>query len=169
MPGLSREEIAAYFRAQRGVVFRWALFLCRNREDARELVQEVFVRMLRRPPERGSSVAAVLAWLRTTTRRLAVDRWRSAARRPPVGQLADVALQADGSSDPEEAAHLRWALGRLTSRQSLIVLARVCDERSFPQIAEELGISVSSAKTHYLRALTALRESLSGDNQRRVS
>ncbi len=169
MPGLSREEIAAYFRAQRAVVYRWALFLCRNREDARELVQDVFVRMLRRPPERGSSVATVVAWLRTTTQRLAMDRWRSAGRRPAAGHLSEAPAAAEAGVDPDEGARLRRALGRLSGRQRLILLARVCDELSFPQIADELGISVSSAKTHYLRGLDALRARLGDDKQRRVS
>ena len=37
-------------------------------------------------------------------------------------------------------------------------MSKCYDQMTFQQIADELGIAVPTAKTHYLRALSAVRE-----------
>jgi RNA polymerase sigma factor (sigma-70 family) len=52
------------------------------------------------------------------------------------------------------------ALDQLTEMQRGVLVAKVYDEMTFSQIADELGIGVPTAKTHYLRAIRATRDRL---------
>jgi DNA-directed RNA polymerase specialized sigma24 family protein len=51
-------------------------------------------------------------------------------------------------------------LDRLSERQRAVLVAKVFDDETFAEIAAGMEMSVSSAKTHYIRALRALRASL---------
>jgi RNA polymerase sigma-70 factor (ECF subfamily) len=153
-------DVATQFEAHRGRVYRWAMMLCGRHDDALDVVQDVFLRMLRRPPT-SESVPAVISWLRKTTHRAVIDIWRSARGRkettaePPPRLVSDA---APGSV--EQLDRVRAAMARLSDQQRLVLLCKTCDEMTFQRIADELEISVSTAKTHYVRALQAVRERL---------
>ena len=44
-------DVAALFETHRARVYRWARAMCGRHDDALDVVQEVFLRMLKRPPE----------------------------------------------------------------------------------------------------------------------
>ena len=60
----------------------------------------------------------------------------------------------------ETARQIATALESLTERQRLVVVAKVYDGCTFAQIAEQMGLSVPTIKSHYLRALRTLRTKL---------
>jgi len=52
------------------------------------------------------------------------------------------------------------ALDRLSDVQRSVIVAKVYDDMTFAQVAEELGLAVSTVKTHYLRAVGTVRDRL---------
>lgn len=58
---------------------------------------------------------------------------------------------------------LRLALQKIKERERYILLARVVEEKSFTQIADELGISYKAVAAVYYRTLDKLRKLLGGD------
>lgn len=58
---------------------------------------------------------------------------------------------------------LRLALQKIKERERYILLARVVEEKSFAQIADELGISYKAVAAVYYRTLDKLRKLLGGD------
>jgi RNA polymerase sigma-70 factor (ECF subfamily) len=153
-------DVAAYFEAHRARVYRWAYALCGRHEDARDVVQEVFLRMLKRPPELPS-VAAAIGWLRQVTSRVVIDRWRADSSRDAAIRERVLRVAAEESADSLELAdRLRAAIEILSQQQRLVLMAKTYDRMTFQQIADELGIAVPTAKTHYLRALSAVRARL---------
>ena len=166
---MSHQAIELYFRGYRSLVFRWALLLCRDRDEALEVVQDVFLRMVQHPPHTGMSVPLVLAWLRTTTQRLVIDRWRSKSRTPATQQYNDSPDQPRTTPEPEDVDRVRAALVGLSAQQRLVLLARVCDGHGFAQIARDLGLSPSTVKTHYLRGLQALKQRMGTSDERNMT
>lgn len=152
-------DIAACFEAHRARIYRWAYGLCRRHDDAADVVQEAFVRLVETRPDLPNDGAAV-AWLRRVAERVIVDRWRSAAVRErrivPFGEPAT----ENTTRDDETSEAVRDALQKLSQQQRLVILAKFYDDLTFAETATELGISVPTAKTHYLRALAALRDRL---------
>lgn len=153
-------DVATQFEAHRGRVYRWAMMLCGRHDDALDVVQDVFLRMLRRPPVR-ESVPAVVAWLRRTTHHAVIDGWRSAKARHEIPAEPPPRIVAEAPADrAEQIERVRAAMATLSDQQRLVLLCKACDEMTFQRIADELEISLSTAKTHYVRALLAIRRRL---------
>ena len=64
----------------------------------------------------------------------------------------------------ERAAVISAAIESLSEQQREIVVAKVYDAEPFAAIAEQLGISIPTVKTHYLRALKKLHTALRHEN-----
>ncbi|MGE0480798.1 MAG: RNA polymerase sigma factor [Phycisphaerae bacterium] len=159
-----RADVERCFAAHRARVYRWAFGLCGRHDDALDALQDVFVRLLH-AGVRFESDGAARAWLRRATSSVIIDRWRSARER--VRRERAVALERFGEAQTpatpgaaDEAAIVRAAIAALSEQQRLVLLAKCFDECSFGEVAAELGIAVSTAKTHYLRALDAIRARL---------
>src|SRR3989442_14652774 len=91
--------LAALYRAHGAGVFRLAYRLTGTREDAEDVVHDVFVGLpeaLLRYEERGSFAA----WLKRVTARVALMRLRSSKRRREV-TLDDAAAQAEPAKASE--------------------------------------------------------------------
>lgn len=157
-------DVSACFLAHRARVYRWALGLCGRHEDALDLTQEAFLRLLRGGP-RAEDSAACAAWLRHTVARLAIDRWRAASarkqREAAVGtQRCESSRGPGGDVAPEAAERIRQALSGLGEKQRLVLLCKCFEDMTFAEIADELKLSQATVKTHYFRGLAALRAQL---------
>jgi RNA polymerase sigma-70 factor (sigma-E family) len=159
-PPDSGVDLDGLFRAHATPLLRLAVVLTGDHELAEELVQEAFVRLHRS----GSSPApgAELAYLRRTVinlshghhRHLRVVRSR---RTEPSGDhdAAEVdAVRRDGQR--EVAAAVR----ALPDRQRDCVVLHYYGELSDTEIADALGISAGSVKTHLHRARATLSDLL---------
>jgi RNA polymerase sigma factor (sigma-70 family) len=51
-------------------------------------------------------------------------------------------------------------MATLSERQRSVLLAKVFDGMTFAEIGREMGLSTPTVKTHYLRALRAMRDGL---------
>src|SRR6266487_6755317 len=116
----SPDALSALYLEHGAALFRLAYRLVRAREDAEDVVHDVFVGLpeaLTRYEERGQFGA----WLRRVTARVALMRQRKAHRRQEVGldSAAGVASSAHGTS---EDAALRAALDALPADQRAVVV-----------------------------------------------
>ncbi|WP_235504465.1 SigE family RNA polymerase sigma factor [Nostocoides sp. Soil756] len=150
-----------YAAHARGLV-RLAWLLLHDEQDAEEVVQDAFVALHRRWG-RLDDPAAAAAYLR----RSVVNGARSALRRRGVRERYAAALAAErvvvalSPSDTVVAAEQRdqlvGALTRLPQRQREVLVLRYYLDLSEAEIADALGISPGSVKTHAHRGLAALR------------
>src|SRR5216117_2486296 len=142
-------------------LFRLAYRLTGTREDAEDVVHDVFVGLpeaLTRYEERGR----LGAWHRRVTARVALTRQRKARRRQEVGldRAAGVASSAHGTS---EDAALRAALDALPADQRAVVVLKEMEGYTHAEIATTLGISPVTSRVRLLRALRRMRRQLEED------
>ncbi len=143
-------------------VYGWAFRFLGHHHDALDVVQDVFLRWnaqcsraLPRQP-RG--------WLRRVTLNRVIDVRRM--RKPAIDVEDGIVIVTEDSTpgsrlDQETlCGDVATALDQLTEMQRGVLVAKVYDEMTFSQIADELGIGVPTAKTHYLRAIRATRDRL---------
>ena len=161
---------ALYDREARTVL----VFIARRTLDpelALDLTAETFAQAFRgRRSFRGSTEMEERAWLFTIARRQ-ISRYH---RRGKVERRALEALGAqlpeaheDDLREIEEAAGLdalRSTLGdelaRLNAGQRAALQLRVVEERSYPEVADALGVSEQTARARVSRGLRALAQAL---------
>jgi RNA polymerase sigma factor (sigma-70 family) len=147
-----RQPLTAYFRRRVG-----------SANEAEDLSQEVFLRLVRRPDvERIDNPEAFLF-------RIAVNLLRDRSRRGKTrdGRLADATQAADGVEDlsPERVFDARQhlevvldVLAQLDERTRDAFILHRLEGMKHAQIAELYGVSVSSVEKYIIKALAALAE-----------
>lgn len=159
-PSSADEALELLYAEHYRRLVRLATLLLRDRDHAEEVVQDAFVAVYRRWDELRE--ANLPAYLRQTV----VNRSRSAVRHLVVvarhrpeplrdGAPADAALLAS-----ERRRAVLDALAELPTRQREVLALRHYLDLTEQQIAETLGISNGSVKTHASRGAAALRHLL---------
>ena len=126
---------------------------------AEDVVQEAFLKLVRRRPSPDNPVA----WLYRVVRNGAISAARAEHRRSK--HEARAALQSsawfvpsiDGELDAERATD---ALRQIPLEQREVVVAHLWSELTFEEIGELIGASSSTAHRLYQAGLRALRERL---------
>jgi RNA polymerase sigma-70 factor (sigma-E family) len=154
------ELVETLFRQEGAALVRLARLFTDDRAAAEDLVQEAFVRLYRSAARiRDQGKAA--SYLRSIVLNLARDH----NRRGLMSLRHQESLTPEASSEaPEdralvdaEQARVVEALRSLPTRQRDCVVLRFYLDLSGPEIAETLGISPDSVKTHWRRGLSSLR------------
>lgn len=151
---LDFEEFA---QAETPRLLRVAYGLTGNPHDAWDLVQESLVRVgvrWRRLRDQNPG-----GYAQTVLVRLNIDRHRRLKRETPVASTydgIDRPVETTAMFDPE----LVRALGTLSTKQRAAVVLRTVEDLDHAAIAERLGCSTPTARTHLMRGLARLREEL---------
>ncbi|MBN1590155.1 MAG: sigma-70 family RNA polymerase sigma factor, partial [Pirellulales bacterium] len=145
-------------------MFRTASRMLGSREDAEDVVQDVFLSMVR-SHDKLADVRDLTAYLFTALHR-AVGRFASRrARAVPVSPaaveeaIASTGLPISGHPDWDR---LRKAIDALPDEQREVISLKIDGELTFAQIAQVMGGSISTAASRYQYALKKLRTSLVG-------
>lgn len=136
-------------------VYGWAYRLLGRHHDALDVVQDVFLKWTSQCSTDAPQQPR--GWLRRVTLNRAIDLIRE--RR--TGDASEAALLGTATATPrlvgieqdELRADVSTALAALTDLQRGVLVAKVYDGLTFAQIAEELNLALSTAKTHYVRAI----------------
>ncbi|MBP7149499.1 MAG: sigma-70 family RNA polymerase sigma factor [Acidobacteria bacterium] len=162
------DRLAELFERSRARLFRLALRMSRDREEALDLVQEVFVRAAQRIERIPGDAAHAEAWLARTLVNLCRDRWRRSRVR---GRTLPLAGCEPAAPPPEERlaaqAQVREALALLAPRTRAVVVLHVFDEASHAEIARELGMAQATVRWHLHSGLRQLRRALASAEPRR--
>jgi len=164
LAGGSAAALEALYDAYAAPVYHLLCARGANREEAEDLLQEVFLALL----ERGRKVADiedVAAYLFAIARNK-LSRLHQPAQvggNNPV-QLEVVAAPALDPAARDQALRVQDALSDLPPEQREVVILKVWDEFTFAEIAEVLGIPPNTAASRYRYALTKLRELLGEDD-----
>ncbi len=135
--------------------------LTRDPADARDALQEIFIKLATRP-ELLDGVREERGFLLRLAHNLAIDLIRRrAARSRAHDALAEEASGLFAStSDPDEAAfrdELAKALGALPIDQRTVVHLKLWEGLTFDAIAETLGIPPNTAASRYRYGVDKLR------------
>jgi RNA polymerase sigma-70 factor (ECF subfamily) len=143
-------RLGVLFDAHHQRLYRLARRLSRNAEDARDLVQETFLRAARHPSSVPEGPGHEEAWLVRVMINVARDRWRQLAVRRR--SATDVAMSAPTFSESESAMLARsiiWqALDRLPPRRRAILVLYEIEGVAIPAIAKLLGVAAVTVRWH---------------------
>jgi RNA polymerase sigma-70 factor (ECF subfamily) len=145
-------------------VFAFLLNFTRQDADTRDLLQEVFVKLARRP-ELLDGVRDERAFLLRLAHNLAIDliRRRGTQHKRHEQLAAETLPVFAPAAGPDEGAFrqaLGTALGELPSDQRAVVHLKLWEGLTFEQISELLGIPLNTAASRYRYGIDKLRERL---------
>ncbi|WP_345458977.1 SigE family RNA polymerase sigma factor [Actinoallomurus oryzae] len=153
--------------ASAGRLLRTAIFLVYDRHLAEDLLQTTYERVARRwnRVRRGGRPEA---YARTVLVNLAIDDRKRRGRRPdvPVGGAEDVDRFAARRPREADGTPLDDVLARLPVKQRAVMVLRYWCGLSEQEIAEALGVSRGTVKSHTARAMAALRRELAEEGSR---
>ncbi|WP_067452918.1 SigE family RNA polymerase sigma factor [Actinomadura macra] len=148
-----------FVTATAGRLLRTAVFMVYDRHLAEDLLQIAYERVARRWRRVASGNPE--AYTRRVLVNLAIDENKRRARRrdTPVGSVMDVErLAAAPPVAGIPGGDLDEVLRALPAKQRAVVVLRYWCDLSEHEIAETLGISRGTVKSHTARAMAALRE-----------
>jgi RNA polymerase sigma-70 factor, ECF subfamily len=170
--------IEAYGKRLYGFLYR----LTGHRDDADDLLQEVFVRVVRMI-DKYEHEGRFEAWLFRIAVNLTRDRGRRAGRSPMVSatefrpsegdDFPDILDQAGARDAPpdrvvelaDQIDRLQWALAQLNEAEREVIMLRHFADMPFSDIAQVMGTPLGTALARAHRGLRRLREILEGPSK----
>ena len=163
--GLCTESgFAAAYTAHRPRLLAKAMGVVADRQHAEDAVQDAFLRAWSKCSTFNPDGPPLAAWLTTITRNVAIDHERARAARPRLvrEQLPGIEpIEQRPGPDGAVARHvLVQALSRVSADHRAVVLRAVVADRSYADVAAELGVPVGTVKSRVFHALRGLRGAL---------
>jgi RNA polymerase sigma-70 factor (ECF subfamily) len=138
----------------------YAMHFLDSFEESEDVVQEVFTGFWERS-QRGAFSGSLRAYLFSAVRnnsiRRAKEKTRWGAER--IDEVEDL-IAYTGEHLERESEKFDRAMERLPEQCRNVFTLIVLEDMKYKEVAERLGISVNTVKTHFARALKQLRNSL---------
>lgn len=156
--------IAALYDRHSRMLYSLILRILRDRGDAEDVLQDVFVRAWTRVETYNRDLGSPLAWLIRIARNRAIDRLRS---RDVRDRSADEAPKPEPGESPETSAALserqravKRALDVLSPDQRRLIESAYFRGLSQTELAAEFGLPLGTVKTRIRTGMQALRREL---------
>ena len=165
-----REALAVMFRRYSGLVRGLAYRVLRNRAEADDLLQDIFLLVHRLCGTFDSSKGSARFWILQMTYRRAISRRRYLTSRHFYNHLdLDQAANRAGPDGPEASMNesldrreaLQFSVTGLSESQRQTLHLFFFEGYTFEEIATKLGQTVGNARNHYYRGLEKLRKRIS--------
>ena len=158
--------LAELYDRYRVILFGLLVRILNSREEAEDVLQEVFLQVWRRAADFDENRGRPFTWLVTLTRSRGIDRLRNlgarervaiAGAREPSEEVSDAVADAFRS---EQRALVTSALDQLPADQKGPLVLAYFDGLTQSEIATKLGAPLGTVKTRMRAGLIKLRELL---------
>ncbi len=164
------EALDALLKEYQPHIYRFGMKMCRDPEDAEDVLQETLFAAAR-TLHGFRSASSVSTWLYTIARSFCIKKRRRRAFAPEVVSLETEALQVgtarDHAPDPERSLEdrergeaLELAIKALEPEYREVLLLRDVEGLSAAEVAQVTGVSVGAVKSRLHRARVAVRDRL---------
>lgn len=162
-PAAFEELLRRYKRA----IFAYAFASTGSRQDAEEILQDVFVKIYR-AAHRFDSQYSFTTWLYTIASNTCKNKLRSRRRRSvsldneniPITAVSHDAGPLDAYKKSVEISQVRNAINELAPRYRQVLYLRYVEGLSYKDIAEVLGLSLGNVEARIFRGKDKVRRKL---------
>jgi RNA polymerase sigma-70 factor, ECF subfamily len=163
--------LAMLYDRYRLILFGLLMRILNNREEAEDVLQELFLQVWRKAADFDQNRGRPFTWLITLARSRGIDRLRTLSARERVAEAGarEVAEEiSDAASDAfksEQRGLVTDALAQLPDEQKRPIMLAYFDGLTQSEIATRLGAPLGTVKTRMRTGLMKLRELLAGKNE----
>lgn len=152
----AEDAFCDYVRSRGPVLLGMAIGLTGNRADAEDLLQVALTKTYG-AWDRINEPAALDGYVRRAMVNTHISQWRRRrVEEYPTDEMPEVAV-GDHAADSDLHEIVVRALNRLPSRMRAAVMLRYLEDKTEPEIAAALGISLGTVKSTVSRAMAKLR------------
>ena len=144
-------------------LFRFAFRLLGSSEEAKDVVQEVFIKVWN-SRDQMASIDNMEAWCMRITRNLSLDRIRTRQRKAtdPIEENFDVQNDSrtpyEATENSENMQRIGQLIASLPEKQRQVMHLRDVEGYSYNEICEILELDMNQVKVNLFRARNAVRE-----------
>lgn len=160
-----RQAFRQLYRLTSAKLFGVSLRILKDRAEAEEALQEVYVKIWRRADRYVAGAYSPISWLVAIARNHALDVLR--ARKPRSDDLEAAYAIADPGPDPERAAvdgdergRIEGCLEQLETDKADCVRGAYLDGYTYDELAQRHAVPLNTMRTWLRRSLIRLRECL---------
>ncbi|MBR1681888.1 MAG: RNA polymerase sigma factor [Bacteroidaceae bacterium] len=155
------KDVERLMASERRGMLQYACYRLGNLDDAEDAVQDVFVRLHQRLNEGEAEVRNLTAYLYRTLANLCISRQREAGRMPTVPIESQPGLIEPEAEDFEqEYRRISRLLAEIPDEQAEVIRLRFYGDKSFQEIADILGIPLTTAKSRFTYGLEKIRRGM---------
>ena len=152
------EEFDELFRSSYPSLYRYAYSLLRDEDDSRDVVSEVFVKVLEKKPKTTNMTGYLMAMVHNRALdKLKQQKVENEARQRLLHDYK-LFLEADELKEERLKAILQFVENELTPQTQRILRMCYAEKKSYKEVAAELDISIQAVNKHISQALKKLRE-----------
>lgn len=160
-----RSAFQTLYLATSAKLFGVTLRILRDRSEAEEALQEVYVKVWQRADRYVAGGYSPISWLVAVARNHCLDLLR--ARKPASDDIEAAFDLADDAPDPErvamasgERAQIEACLAELEADRADAVRGAYLDGYSYEELASKHGVPLNTMRTWLRRSLLKLKECL---------
>ena len=165
--GGDRAALRVVYQDTSAKLFGVCLRILKDRGEAEDVLQEVFVTVWRRAASFDPGRASPITWMVAIARNRAIDRLRASA----ISRRMEPIESADAVSDPAPAAvervelaqqhqRLSRCLEELEARQASAIREAFLDGTTYEELAARMSVPLGTMKSWIRRGLLKLRTCL---------
>ena len=162
-----RAALRQLYEATSAKLFAVCLRILSDREEAEDVLQEVYVTIWRRADRFDAARASVMTWVSTIARNRSIDRLRARGPLAYADQVDDLEI-ADGGVSAEalmvtagEEGRLHHCLGELDARTEKVIRTAFFEGVTYEALARRMDTPLGTVKSWVRRGLAKLKGCLS--------
>lgn len=160
---MTTEEFKSEVLPVKNKLYRFALRLMGDTEEAQDIVQEIFLRLWSKR-ETLKEYRNIEAFAMTMTRNLCLDKLKSPANRKTIldesNEMADNKTPYTMTETTDMMKVVREVMDTLPEQQRMVIHLRDVEECDFDEIAEITGLSLNNLRVILSRARKKIRDTL---------
>ena len=154
-------EAEQLMAAERHGLLQYACYRLGNLDDAEDVVQDVFVKMHQRLSENCEEIKNLSAYLYRTMANLCISRQREAKRIQivPLDRQSEF-IEDETDNFEQEYQRINCLLSEIPEEQAEVIRLRYYGDKSFQEIADILGIPLTTAKSRFTYGLEKIKRGM---------